>query len=135
MEKWKSHVKEIVSEYPRYKKEIKEIEQKAIFKSASRDGQPSGGGTSDKTAMSALEHASDTRISHLRKCVEAVEHAIYIIDRSENSIDRRRIISMAYWQKTHTLYGAALDVPISERQARRWNNEFFKIVGKYMGFL
>ena len=135
MEKWKCHVKEIVSEYPRYKKEIKEIEQSAIYKSSSPDGQPRGSGTSDKTAMCALQLAGDERLQHLRRAVEAVECAIYITERENKGKDKMSVIKMVYWDKSHLLYGAALEVLISEAQAKRWNGDFIKIIGKKLGFI
>lgn len=134
MEKWKSYVKEEIKNYCKNKAEIKEIEQSAVYKSVNRDGQPNGSGTSDRTCQSALILAGDERLERLRKAVEAVEYAIYITERSKKGKAKMDIVKMVYLKKTHTLYGAAMEVITSERQAKRWNSEFIEMVGKKMGF-
>jgi hypothetical protein len=40
-----------------------------------------------------------------------------------------------YWKKTHKLIGAALEIGISERTAKRWNYRVLMTVGRFYGFL
>ena len=48
----------------------------------------------------------------------------------ESSLD---IIRMVFYQRSHTLCGAAMHESISYRTARRRQNDFIRCVGKYMG--
>lgn len=44
--------------------------------------------------------------------------------------DRMRVISMVFIKKTHTLQGAALNVPCSYETAKRWTQQFIRLVAK-----
>ena len=66
---------------------------------------------------------------------EAVEAAIAATERMQNGRDRLDVVDMVFWKKTHTLSGAALMVPCSERTARRWHTEFIKEVAKSFGLM
>lgn len=59
---------------------------------------------------------------------------IAVVDRTLSEIERMRdgrhkidIIRLTYFERSHTLYGAALTIPISERQAQKWNAQFMQI--------
>ena len=47
---------------------------------------------------------------------------------------RREIIQRVYFDNSHTLYGAALLVPIGEATAKRWNAEFIRLLAKKFDF-
>ena len=49
--------------------------------------------------------------------------------------DRLKLVQLIFWDKTHTLEGAALAVNCSERTARRWHTEFIRCVAKHYGLL
>lgn len=55
---------------------------------------------------------------------EAVRKAIEYTKTMPDGPQRLSIIKMMYLEKTHTLSGAALLVPCSERTARRWHSQF-----------
>lgn len=61
---------------------------------------------------------------------EAVEAAIVSTERMPNGRDRLTLVGMVFWEQTHTLEGAALMIPCSERTARRWHTDFIKLVAK-----
>ena len=46
---------------------------------------------------------------------------------------RMKVIGLVFFQQTHTLEGAAMMVPCSERTARRWHTDFIKLVAKLYG--
>ncbi|MBS5164598.1 MAG: hypothetical protein KHY77_02415 [Butyricicoccus pullicaecorum] len=41
---------------------------------------------------------------------------------------RRKIIDLVYFQQVHTLRGAALQIPVSERTAARWNGQLMELI-------
>ena len=45
---------------------------------------------------------------------------------------RIELIDRVYWKRSHTLFGAAMCVPVSERTAHSWNSEFIRLVEKYL---
>lgn len=48
---------------------------------------------------------------------------------------RLRMVRLVFWDKTHTIEGAALAVNCSDRTARRWHTEFIRCVAKHYGLL
>ena len=66
---------------------------------------------------------------------EAVRKAIESTERMPGGRDRIKIIDLVFWRRSHTLEGAALTIPCSYRTARRYHEEFIRIVGGNMGFL
>ena len=55
---------------------------------------------------------------------EAVVKALEQTKAMPDGEQRLAIIEMMYIEKTHTLAGAALRIPCSERTARRWHGQF-----------
>ncbi len=66
---------------------------------------------------------------------EAVKLSVEQTEAMENGETRLSIIDMVFWKQTHTLAGAAMAIPCSERTARRWHTEFIKTVAKNYGLL
>lgn len=65
----------------------------------------------------------------------AVKSAIDGTNQMNNGDDRLKIIDLVFWKRTHTLPGAAMQIPCSERTARRWHTEFIKEVAKNFGLI
>lgn len=65
----------------------------------------------------------------------AVQRAIEQTERMENGGERLQVVDMVFFRQTHTLEGAALMVPCSERTARRWHTDFIKCVAKEYGLM
>lgn len=49
--------------------------------------------------------------------------------------ERLKFICLVFWDKTHTLEGAAMAVNCSDRTARRWHTDFIKRVARNYGLL
>ena len=49
--------------------------------------------------------------------------------------ERLKFIRLVFWDKTHTLEGAAMEVNCSDRTARRWHTDFIKCVARNYGLL
>lgn len=66
---------------------------------------------------------------------EAVRASIEQTEALANGAERIEFISMVFWKQTHTLAGAAMAIPCSERTARRWHADFIKAVARNYGLL
>ena len=65
----------------------------------------------------------------------AVQQAIDETDRMENGKERLQMVDLVFFRQTHTLEGAAMMIPCSERTARRWHTDFIKLVAKKYGVI
>lgn len=60
----------------------------------------------------------------------AVEAAILETERMRSGADRLNIVRMVLLRGSHTLAGAALEIPCSERTAQRYHADFIRAVGR-----
>lgn len=60
----------------------------------------------------------------------AVEAAIDVTKERINGYDMLKVIDLVFWDRTHTLDGAALQIPCSWKTAQRWQAEFIMEVAK-----
>ena len=49
--------------------------------------------------------------------------------------DRLRLVDMVFFRQTHTLDGAAQEIPCSPKTAQRWHRDFIRQVAKEFGLL
>ena len=61
---------------------------------------------------------------------KAVDTAVDETRRLLDGDDRMKVIYMVFFNKTHTLQGAALNVPCSYETAKRWTQQFIRLVAK-----
>lgn len=61
----------------------------------------------------------------------AVAAAIAETERMSAGSDRLKIAKMVLLDGSHTLAGAALQIPVSERTAQRYHADFIRCVGKH----
>lgn len=61
---------------------------------------------------------------------KAVSIAVSDTEMLLDGSDRMRVIQMVFFKKTHTLQGAALNVPCSYETAKRWTQQFIRLVAK-----
>lgn len=66
---------------------------------------------------------------------EAVKAAIEATQRMDNGEARMKVIRLVHFDRTHTVEGAALTVPCSERTAANWQRKFFEMVARNRHFL
>ncbi len=99
---------------------------------ASYSGMPSGhGGMSRPVEMAASKGLTGVAL----KEYQAVASALEKMGRYDNGRDRLRVIALVYWEKTHTLEGAALAVSCSNATVKRWHGQFIRLVAKQYGLL
>ena len=72
------------------------------------------------------------RTKNEQKRVEIVRRVLETVERMPNAMGRMEIIKRVYFDGTHTLQGAALLLPVSERQAQKWNRELMETMEKIM---
>lgn len=65
----------------------------------------------------------------------AVQQAIDQTERMESGTERMQVIELVFFRQTHTLEGAALMVPCGYETAKRWIQQFIKMVSRNMGLL
>ena len=83
-----------------------------------------------------LDKITDGQMSRAdSKNWRAVRSAVNYTERMESGMERLKVIRMAHWDRTHTLEGAAHDVPCDRATAARWQRKFFEEVARNMGFL
>lgn len=65
----------------------------------------------------------------------AVSQAVSETASLQDGEERLKFIRLVFWDKTHTLEGAAMAVNCSDRTARRWHTDFIKCVARNYGLL
>lgn len=126
---WWGYVKGMIRRYPALCAQYADLHSQSV--TVDYSGMPRGGGHARGTEETALRELPTTE----QREYEAVRRAIQQTRRYPNGRDRLRVIRLVLWDRSHTLEGAALMVPCSERTARRWHAEFIKAVAKNYGLL
>ena len=126
-ERWWGYVRACIRAYPDLKAQTMELHQ---TQTTPRYGGSGGsGGPSDPVAAAALRtlHPQEQRE------LEAVEAAIQETARLPDGETRLAIVDLVFWRQSHTLQGAADQVHLSYRSARRRQENFIRAVAKNMG--
>lgn len=126
---WWGYVMNIVRLYPkRSNQHALALEQKIT---PSYSGQTGGGSSSRKTEDTVV-HAMSRKET---KQYESVHLAIRETELKQNGDIRLQLIRMMYWDRSHTMGGAATALHISYRTARRWHSQFIYLVAENYGLL
>jgi RinA family phage transcriptional activator len=120
---WWGYAKFIIRQYPRLKKELETPLETTITPNYGGTGGGSGG--ISRPVERAVIHDLSPKD---QKRYDAVDEAIRRTLAKANGQDIMKVIDLVYFQKTHTLAGAAMEIPISENQAGRWNGDFIRLV-------
>lgn len=126
---WWPYVKSMIRGYPALKEQHDDLQSASV--TANYNGMPGGGAASRTTEDTAVRELTPTA----QREYEAVRLAIDQTARYENGTQRLAVISMVFWQRTHTLEGAAQQVPCHYKTAQKWHNEFIRQVAKNFGLL
>ena len=127
---WWPYVKGMIRRYPELCARQEELRRTKM--SPNLTGMPGAHGqTSDPVADAALRELPE--INHRE--MEAVRQAIAETLTLDTGEERLQVIRCVFWDKKHTLEGAAMKLHISYVTARRWHGEFIRLVGKVFGFL
>lgn len=74
----------------------------------------------------------EKRTRNEQRRVEIVESVLETVDQMPDARSKRKIIEIVYFKKSYTLQGAALQIPVGERTAQRWNAQIMDAVEKIM---
>lgn len=127
---WWSYVKGMIRRYPELCARQEELRQPRL--SPDLSGMPHGRGrNSDPVADAALRELPKIN----QREMEAVRKAIAETQKLDTGEERLRMIRLVFWDRTHTLEGAAQKIHISYVTAKRWHGEFIRIVAMAFGLI
>lgn len=75
------------------------------------------------------------RTDNENRLVDIVDRTLAEIERMRDGRHRVELIRLTYFDRSHTLYGAAMTIPVSERQAKKWNNVLMMVMAEKMQLL
>ena len=132
-EKWYQHAEEVVMRYPEYCRDMERLEKDAAWKS--REDQPGKGSKRpDPTAASGTLLADDPYYAQVRAYKDAVYGAYAESLSLSEGTKIVKIIRLLYWDRTHTLLGAAGAVGYSLSQAGRLRRRFIVSVAERLNW-
>lgn len=125
-EDWWEYTKRIIRSYPALCRKAESVGDIPCTPAYGASGGHSGGGSPVERAV--VDRLTDKE----QRRYDAVRQAIGETEAMKHGRQRMELIDRVYWKHSHTLYGAAMCVPVSERTAHTWNAEFIRLVEKYL---
>lgn len=125
-EDWWEYTKCIIRSYPALRRQAESVGDMPCTPAYGASGGHSGGGSPVERAV--VDRLTDKE----QRRYDAVRQAIAETECMKHGRQRMELIDRVYWKRSHTLYGAAMCVPVSERTAHTWNAEFIRLVEKYL---
>ena len=125
-EDWWEYTKRIIRSYPALRRKAESVGDIPCTPAYGASGGHSSGGSPVKRAV--VDRLTDKE----QRRYDAVRAAISATETMKHGHQRMELIDRVYWKRSHTLYGAAMCVPVSERTAHTWHAEFIRLVEKYL---
>lgn len=125
-EDWWEYTKHIIRSYPALRRKAESVGDIPCTPAYGASGGHSSGGSPVERAV--VDRLTDKE----QRRYDAVRAAISETEVMKHGRQRMELIDRVYWKCSHTLYGAAMCVPVSERTAHTWNAEFIRLVEKYL---
>lgn len=119
---WRHAARNAAYEFPRLRAELRDMQTQSITPRLS--GMPGGAGEHRSTEDAALRQLPAAE----QRRHDAVAQAVQICGQLTSGPSRVKLIDLVYFRRSHTVEGAALQIPISSRQAWGWNNDFLLLV-------
>ena len=127
---WWPYVKGMIRRYPELCARQEELRRTKM--SPNLTGMPGAHGqTIDPVADAALRELPEIN----RREMEAVRQAIAETLTLDTGQERLQVIRCVFWDKTHTLEGAAMKLHRCKRTVTLWHGEFIRCVAKYFGLI
>ena len=126
---WWPYVKGIIRRYPKLKEQHRELHSMSMV--ANYSGMPRGTSPSRNAESAAIRELPSVS----QREYEAVYRAVAETERHGNGRDKLKVIKMVLWDQSHTLRGAALQIPCDYNTAQNWHERFIKLVAKYYGLM
>lgn len=128
--KWWGYVKAIIRAYPAHCMELKALREQST--TAAYGAATHGAGARRKSEDTALRDLPPIEM----KEYEAVDKAVQTTRAACRDGDERlKLIGMVFFQRTHTLQGAAMACNVSYGTAKIWHNKFIEQVARNYGLL
>ena len=126
---WWGYVRSMVYRYPA----LRDQHDAAMLMQTTPAYSGMSGGGGDGRGLENLVLRALTR-NEARE-YEAVAAAIRQTDEAANGALKLRMIRLVYWDRSHTLTGAAMALHIGEATAWRWHGVFIRQVARNFGLL
>ena len=119
---WRREARAAAYAYPGLAAELQELRRVKL--SSGLGGAPKGTGAQRPSETAALrELPGDLQAKH-----DAVAAAMSQVGRLHRGGLRRQLVVLVYFRRSHTVYGAAAALGVSENTAKRWNADFLLAV-------
>ena len=119
---WRAAARSAAYDYPKLKRELEELRTQGTGPVMS--GMPSGSEAHRSTEDVALRELPHTQ----QRRLDAVEQAVATSAQLTSGPSRVKLVELVYFTRRFTVEGAAMQIPISVRQAWTWNNDFLLLV-------
>lgn len=126
---WWGYAKNMVKRYPELKEEYNERKIQRTtrnFESTVKGTEASR--TTENVALRQLPPAKQAEYDAVTKAIEKTKE-------KKNGEIRLLLIDMVFWKQSHTLDGAAYKIGYSYDMARKYQQEFLRLVGLYRGLM
>lgn len=124
-EDWWEYIKRIIRSYPDLQRKAQSVGTQSVTAAYGLSGGHGSevGRPVERAVVDRLNDKEQRRYDAMRAAIEDTEAL-------PMGAERVALIRRVYWDRSHTLYGAAMCVPVSERTARRWNHKFIELVAE-----
>lgn len=134
--RWIDKARDVAKEYKRNCQELRQIEESLQMSANSSGGSAVMSSKISKPVEAAVERKMmQARYLYLQQAVGAVEEAMESVLRKPQGDLTIKLFNMVYYDRSHTLYGAAQALNLTERTARRYNYFFLKTIAESMGYV
>lgn len=119
---WRAQARQAAYDYPDLRTALRDLQSMNITPSLS--GMPGGGGEHRSTEDAALRQLPPDD----QRRFDAVSQALSISEHLTSGLSRVRMIELVYFRRSHTVEGAAMQIPCSAQTAWTWNNDFLLLI-------
>ena len=118
---WRRAARAAAFSYPELRRELDALQAGTGRDLEGLPGSRDARRSTEDAALRELEYWKQRRL-------EAVEQALSVIADFSNGPSRVKLVELVYFTRRFTVEGAAMQIPISVRQAYQWNDEYLKQV-------
>ena len=118
---WRRAARAAAYSYPELRRELDALQAGTGRDLDGLPGSRDARRSTEDAALRELEYWKQRRL-------EAVEQALSVIADFSNGPSRVKLVELVYFTRRFTVEGAAMQIPISVRQAYQWNDEYLKQV-------
>lgn len=118
---WRQAARAAAFSYPELRRELDALQAGTGRDLYGLPGSRDARRSTEDAALRELEYWKQRRL-------EAVEQALSVIADFSNGPSRVKLVELVYFTRRYTVEGAAMQIPISVRQAYQWNDEYLKQV-------